>query len=61
MTGRLYYLRRWRRASRASLARNPLCRMCEAAGRVTLATVTTAIGTPIALVGGATAARAPLW
>ena len=39
MTGRLYDLRRWRRESRAYLARNPLCRMCEARGRVTLAQV----------------------
>ncbi len=36
---RLYDLRRWRRESRAYLQRNPLCRMCEAQGRTTLATV----------------------
>ena len=39
MTGRLYDKRRWRRESRAYLQRNPLCRMCEAVGRTTLATV----------------------
>lgn len=39
MTSRLYDLRRWRRESRTFLASNPLCRMCTAAGRVTLATV----------------------
>ncbi len=36
---RLYDLRRWRRQSRAFLARNPLCKMCDAAGRTTLARV----------------------
>ena len=36
---RLYDLRRWRRRSRAFLQAHPLCVMCEAAGRVTLATV----------------------
>ena len=39
MAGRLYDLRRWRRESRAFLARNPLCRMCQAVGRTTIATV----------------------
>ena len=39
MTGRLYDKRRWRRESRAFLRANPLCRMCEARGRTTLATV----------------------
>ncbi len=37
MTGRLYDLRRWRRASRAYLQAHPLCVMCEAVGRTTLA------------------------
>ena len=36
---RLYDKRAWRRRSRQFLAEHPLCRMCEAAGRVTLATV----------------------
>ena len=36
---RLYDLRRWRRASRAFLARNPLCRMCQEIGKATLATL----------------------
>ena len=36
---RLYDLRRWRRESRAFLRAHPLCTMCEAAGRVTLASV----------------------
>lgn len=40
MAGRLYDLRRWRRASCAYLARNPLCAMCTAAGRTSLSTVT---------------------
>ena len=39
MTGRLYDLRRWRRESRAYLRAHPLCVMCEALGRTTLATV----------------------
>ena len=37
---RLYDLRAWRRASRAYLAAHPLCAMCTAAGRTSLATVT---------------------
>ena len=40
MAGRLYDLRRWRRASRQFLMANPYCAMCQAAGRVTLATLT---------------------
>ena len=36
---RLYDRRRWRRRSRAFLALNPMCRMCEEIGKVTLATV----------------------
>ena len=40
MTGRLYDLRRWRRRSRLFLQANPLCKMCEAAGRTSLATLT---------------------
>ena len=39
MTGRLYDRRRWRRASKLFLQAHPLCRMCEAAGRVRLAQV----------------------
>ena len=34
---RLYDRQRWRRRSRAFLQANPLCVMCTAAGRVTLA------------------------
>jgi len=33
------YGQRWRIASKAFLARHPLCAMCEAAGRITLAEV----------------------
>ena len=36
---RLYDKRAWRRRSRQFLAEHPLCRMCEAAGRTSLATV----------------------
>ena len=36
---RLYDLRRWRRESRAFLRANPLCVMCKALGKTTLATV----------------------
>ena len=36
---RLYDTRRWRRERAAFLARNPLCTMCEAQARTTLATV----------------------
>ncbi len=39
MTGRLYDLRRWRRASRAFLAAHRLCHMCEQQGRTSLAQV----------------------
>lgn len=39
MVGRLYDLRRWRRQARAYLRAHPLCRFCEAAGRVTMARV----------------------
>ena len=34
---RLYDLRRWRRQSRAFLQANPLCAMCTALGKTTLA------------------------
>ena len=37
MTGRLYDLRRWRRESRTFLRQNPLCVMCKALGKTTLA------------------------
>ena len=37
MTGRLYDLRRWRRESRDFLRANPLCVMCRALGKTTLA------------------------
>ena len=40
MTGRLYDTRRWKRARRLFLAAHPLCVMCTAAGRTSLATVT---------------------
>ena len=36
---RLYDTQRWKRERRAFLARNPLCRMCQAQGRTSLATV----------------------
>ena len=39
MMARLYNRRRWRRESRAYLTRNPLCVMCTAVGRTSLATV----------------------
>ena len=39
MAGRLYDTRRWRRASKAFLARNPLCRYCEQVGKTRLAQV----------------------
>ena len=38
MASRLYDKRRWRRERRAYLARNPLCVMCEAVGKTSLAT-----------------------
>ena len=39
MSGRLYDKRAWRRASKAFLARNPLCRYCEQVGKTRLAQV----------------------
>ncbi len=39
MTGRLYDLRRWRRASRLFLQAHPMCVMCEQVGKATLARV----------------------
>ena len=39
MTARLYDKRRWRRQSRAYLARNPYCAMCREVGRTQLAQV----------------------
>ena len=39
MASRLYDKRRWRRERRAFLMAHPLCRMCEAIGRTSLATV----------------------
>ena len=39
MTGRLYDTARWRRERRLFLMANPLCRMCAAIGRTTLAVV----------------------
>ena len=39
MTGRLYNTQRWKRRREAFLQTHPLCVMCEAAGRATLATV----------------------
>lgn len=37
MAGRLYDQKRWRRASRDFLQRNPLCRMCTEVGHTKLA------------------------
>ena len=39
MASRLYDRQRWKRRRAAFLQANPLCRMCEAQGRTTLATV----------------------
>ena len=39
MKPRLYDKQRWKRRRAAFLARNPLCVMCEAAGRTTMATI----------------------
>ena len=39
MSGRLYNTARWKRERVAFLRAHPLCRMCEAVGRTTLATV----------------------
>ena len=39
MTSRLYDTQRWKRARRLFLAEHPICSMCQAAGRVRLATV----------------------
>lgn len=36
---RLYTTRRWRKLRARQLAKHPLCRMCEAEGRVTVATI----------------------
>jgi 5-methylcytosine-specific restriction protein A len=39
MSSKPVYGRRWNKLRRLFLAHNPLCRFCERAGRITLATV----------------------